>query len=392
MTAFPLPRLALAVEVADDARATATFTITNGKGSPAVLDFGDGTQPVEVVLSGGSGTRTHPYSEPGHHVYTATVTVPCPVHYADWTALAAANAEWEVLPDAVDTWADTDRSAETASTPVTVDVGPATIWAEAQATPYPHVDIDTWVGDPETVVSWSITREAVDAVPQLNTMIIFLTGKHPSGFSIEDREAPIGVAVRYRMDVTRASGAVDSVWSEPVTITGTSGCWLTSTVTGQTMPVTVIAWDTRTRKARVTYLAVANRPDPVALSDRHLWPSGTVVFGAHNRPQLDALVSILLTGYVLLRTQPGSSLETAYFSVGDFDENRADPGNGANWARSLPVAVQEIAPIPATARPSSTTWGTVGGFWPTWTALAADMPTWQDVGQWRGPVVYGAAP
>jgi hypothetical protein len=382
---WPLPRLALAVAVSEDPRETATFTVTNGKDPAGSLDPGDGTALLDVVLTGGTGTKAHAYADPGHRTYTATVIVPCPVRYADWTALAAAATAWDQVTGLVETWADTDRASESASIDVTVDVGAATIWARAVADPVPRVDVDVWCGDPDTVHHWTVTREAVDVAPVLNTMI-YLASDHPSGYSIEDREAPLAVSVRYRLDVTRTDGTTFTTYSAPVVIVGTRGCWLTSAVTGATVPVTVQSWDTRTRTARVTYLQIANRPDPIALSDTHLWPSGQVVFRTDTRQQLDALLSVLLTGLVLLRTQPTSSLRNAYFSVGDFDESRVYPGEGAAWTMTLPVQVQEIAPIPATARASSTSWAQVAASWASWTALALAMPTWQDVGEWRGDV------
>lgn len=385
MAPWPTPRLALSVEVSTDPRATATFTVTNGKSNTATLDPGDGTSPLTVPMTGGTGTIKHEYSDPGHHTYTATVTAVCPVRYADWTALAAGNAAWTDVPTAIETWADSDRATETATAAVTVDVGPATI----NATPYtppvsscPMVVLDVWIGSPATVKSWTITRTAPAAEPVLST-VIYATDAFPNGNSVEDHECPLGVSVVYTLDVTRTDGTVDHAEARAVALTGTRGCWLTSTVTGACVPVTVVSWDTRKRSARVAYLAVAGRPDPVALSDEHLWPSGTWVLRTGTRETLDALTDVLLSRLVLLRTQPTSSLRTVYASVGDVSESRAYPGDGSSWVMALQTDVQEVAPIPATARQSAPTWRDVASTWPTWTALAADLPTWQDVSEWR---------
>ncbi|WP_194922937.1 hypothetical protein [Catenulispora pinisilvae] len=385
MAPWPTPRLALSVEVSSDPRATATFTVTNGKAATATLDPGDGTSILTVPLTNGTGTIRHEYSDPGHHTYTATATAACPVKYATWTALAADNPTWADLPAKIETWADADRSSETASTAVTVDVGPATIYATGYVPPAadcPMVVLDVWIGSPDTVASWTITRSAPNAEPTLST-VIYATDAFPNGNSVEDHECPLGVPVTYVLDVTRKNGTVDHVESNAVMLSGTRGCWLTSTVTGVCVPVTVVSWDTRKRSARVAYLAVAGRPDPVALSDAHLWPSGTWVLRTGTREALDALTAVLLTRLVLLRTQPASSLRTVYASVGDVSETRAYPGDGSNWVMAVQADVQEVAPIPATARQGSTTWRDVAAHWPTWAALAADMPTWQDVSEWR---------
>lgn len=387
--AFPEPRLALAVVVDEATRETATYTVTNAKGTPATLDPGDGTEPLSVVITGGTGTARHQYAVPGHHTYTATVTAPCPQRYADWTALPAALATWTDVPGDIATWADTDRTTETTTAVVTVDVGKATIVATPYPAPIPLCQVDVWIGAPETVKRWTVTRSVPASEPPLNAAI-WITSDNPSGYSLDDREAPLGVPIVYVLEVEYTDGTTFTATSDPVSIDDTRGCWLTSTVTGQTVPVTVVAWDTRTRDARVTYLAVAGRPDPVALSDTHLWPSGTWVLRTATKAELDDVLSILLSRLVLLRTQPASSLRTVYASVGRVEEARAFVGDGSVWVMGLTIDIQEVAPIPATARNTTSTWAVVANQWQTWADLAAAMPTWQDVAQWRPAAVSNA--
>lgn len=383
---WPIPRLAVAAEVAPDSPASATLQVSNGKGATATVDPGDGTALIPVALTGGAGSVVHRYAEPGHHVYTVTATAPCPVLYDTWQALADAVPAWAQVPGGLDTWQDATRTSESATTTVAVDVGKATIWARAWAEPYPNVSVSTWIGDPDTVASWQIERRAPWSTGDMNT-VIYLTSTHPGGYAIEDREAPLGVQVVYRLTVTYQDGSQFQADSDPVTITGTRGCWLTSTQSGQVMPVTVQAWTTRTRTARQAVLEVVGRPDPVVLSDVHLLPNGQWVIRTHTQAELEALTSVLLASrLVLLRTQPGSSLRTAYAAVGDIDETRLYPGDGAAWERLVTIDIQEVAPIPATAARSSVTWEQVAEQWPTWADLATDQPSWLDLAAWH-PVI-----
>jgi hypothetical protein len=385
MAPWPDPPLSLAVAVSTtpQGRTRAVYTITGAKAPTAQLDPGDGSEPVSVPISGGTGTAMHTYADPGHHTYTASVNAACPQLWKTWGEVPAA-ATWHEVPELARTWGDAVRTEESATATATVDVGPATVWATVvPADPVPLIQVDTWIGDQDNVVLWTIERQCRDAVPDLNT-VIWQRRTHPGAQSIEDREAPFGVPVTYRLAVTFRDSTKASATSEPVVITGTRGCVLTSTMTGQTIPIALKSWDEREREARQSVMAVMNRPDPVVVSDVHSTASGTWVILTYTRADLDNLYTVLLGArLVLLRSQPGSSIRSVYAAVGTITEARLYVEDGAAEHRLVSVAVQEVAPIPATARDSSVTWGQLAAAFATWGELAEALPTWQDVSEWR---------
>lgn len=388
MAPWPEPRLALGAETLTTTdRRSVKFTVTNGKhAGTAVLDPGDGSgRSFDIPIdAAGTGTLTIQYNDPGHHVYTASVTFPQTALYATWTALEAASATWSLVPDAFTPWSSATLTSETATTEVTVDIGEATIDAVViPDQPLPYVQIDCWIGDPETVTSWSISREAPDAPPE-SSVVVWIGTTSSGGITVIDNETPLGQSVRYRLDITRTGGVQTFFYSAYVRIDGTRGCFLTDTASGQTVAVEVQAWPNRKRNPRQAVLEVLNRADPIVISDVHTWPAGTWTFLTRNEADLDRTMNVLLAGrLVLLRTQPGSSLRTTYAAVGAVDEGRLYPGDGSSWYRLTSVDIQEIAPIPATARYLNVSWQQVADTWPTWTALAAAMPTWLDVGRWN---------
>uniref|UniRef100_A0AAU2V830 Uncharacterized protein n=1 Tax=Streptomyces sp. NBC_00003 TaxID=2903608 RepID=A0AAU2V830_9ACTN len=384
---WPLPRLALEAKTSatPDDRATTTFTVTNGKqAGTATVATGDG-RSIEITLdASGTGTGTYQYSDPGHHTYTATVTAPCPVRYSTWVSLESSIETWAAVGGFVDTWADPGRATETASATVEVDVGPATLWATVTPDqPLPYIQIDAWIGDPGTVTAWQIERVAPQGGGDQNVPI-YLDDKSSGAISIEDHEAPLAQPVIYRLTITRKGGAVQVIESSPVVLGGTRGCFLTDTTSGATVAVTLRAWAERSRKARQSVLAVLNRADPVVLSDMHTTPEGKWVFLTRTQAELEALYGVLLSGrLVLLRTQPASAIRTTYAAVGDVSESRLYPELGDAWERLVEVEIQEVAPIPATARALRVGWEQVADHWARWDAVPADMPTWLDLSRWK---------
>jgi hypothetical protein len=383
---WPQPRLVLAGVVHDPDRALVTFTVTNAKtDGTATLDTGDGrTFPITITgAPAGTGTLDVRYADPGHHTYTPSVTSPAPQQFATWTDLAASVDLWSDAPLWFETWQDATRTSESASTSITVDVGEATLDAVlVDAIPLPYVQINAWIGDPETVTSWSIEREAPGAGGDAN-VIVWVGTAGTAGISVIDREAPLEVPVRYKLILHR--GNVSTVFYSPwITITGTIGCYLTDTSSGLTIPAQVQAWPERARAPRQAVLEVINRSDPIVISDVHTTPTGTWTFLTRTKDELDALYNVLLPGrLVLLRTQPASSLRTTYAAVGRITERRLYPGRGDRWERLTDVEIQEIAPIPATARILHVTWQTVADTWLTWAQVPAAMPTWLDLSQWN---------
>jgi hypothetical protein len=219
--------------------------------------------------------------------------------------------------------------------------------------PVPNVQVDVFIGTPESVTGWTVTRDQ----PGRSTSI--WVGTVPQeAMSLVDYTAPLGVAVTYRLTITYADFSTEFVEAPPVTITGTVGCFLTDPTTGATLAVELQSWPTRTRVARGSVLDVLNRADPVGLTDLHRTPAGVWTFITRTDAATAALVALLINvfGVVVLRTQPGSSIPGCTALVGDAVERRYT-GNGGDPRRFVVVDQQEIEPLPATALPLDATLG-----------------------------------
>lgn len=191
---------------------------------------------------------------------------------------------------------------------------------------------------------------------------------------LDDRQAPFGLPITYKLTLTPKTGAPVVVESNAVQV-DTIGCWLSDQATGLVGRVEVQDWPERTRAARRAILEVLGRPDPIAVHDVHTWPAGTATFLTRDPGSLDLLIRILTgSGVVLLRTQAASSLVTVYASVGDITERRISV-SGQDWRRLVDVDIQEVAPLPAGARVSV----------PTLQVLHDKVPTTLDDihGRWK---------
>jgi hypothetical protein len=214
------------------------------------------------------------------------------------------------------------------------------------AAPLPYIQIDVVIDNPGDVTQWTITRLA----PPTADVMIRLAYSSGGAESLEDHEAPLAVAIAYRLDVTRASGATETVQSNQVAIEGTTGCFLSDPYGGDVMAIEVQAWPERLYAARASVLEVIGRADPVGLSDVHSWAQGTWTLLTRTDAATDQMINLLgSSSIVLLRTQPTSSIKTVYAMVLDIAEARYS-GSGADQRRLTDVDLQEIAPIPAMAR------------------------------------------
>jgi hypothetical protein len=247
--------------------------------------------------------------------------------------------------------------------------------------PYIELRIDA-VPNPETITRWEVVRKSTG---HPDAVVFGAHGTDPSGWIGRDGQAPLGVEVRYQLRLWRDGQPAETYTADPITIEGTRGCFLTDTASDRTIAVQIRNWDERDYAARQAVLLVANRPDPVVLSDVHTLPRQDVVFRTGSRAHLDALLSVL-TGsnrIVLLRTQPTSSLATMYAAVGDITEERLDALDGTNWARDVTVDMQGVNPIPFTVDETHpATWEQLAGAFLTWADVPAAFPTWLDVSQW----------
>lgn len=363
------------------ARDTVEFTITHGLAPTAVLDPGDGAAPITVPLTGGTGTHTYIYTDPGHHTYTATATAAVPQLAATLNDLAALSATLDELSSTARTLAEWPQTSQTASVTVTVDVGRAGLWATViPADPLPYIQVDAFIGAPETVAAWRLWR-----ITDSGNQLIQIGDSITASGSWEDHEAPLNTDIVYRLEVDYTDGSHYTTDSAPVSITGTRGCFLTDIMTGRTVATEVQAWPSRVFEARQSVLGIINRPDPVVLSDQHLEPSGTWTLLTRSDADTAALLSVLRgSRMVLLRTQPTSSVASVYAAVGTISENRY---TGAGWdARRLTtVQVQEMSPVPATARTLGTTLQDLADARPTLAELAELRPNLLALSRMRLP-------
>lgn len=216
----------------------------------------------------------------------------------------------------------------------------------------PRIQIDVTVDSPATVIGWDVTRVAAGGTVQ-----IYLGTTSSGAFTLIDDTAPLGVEVVYRLQVTYSNYTTAAATSTAVTITGTAGCFLTNPRTGITVPIELYTWPQRKRDPRQAILEVMGRADPVGLVDVHTTAAGTWTIATATDAGRDQLTTLLTTGaVVLLRTQPTASIPAVTALVGAVTERRVT-GTGGDQRRYHDIAIQEIAPPPATAFPLASTLG-----------------------------------
>lgn len=224
--------------------------------------------------------------------------------------------------------------------------------AVTQAEPVPVITLDVTIDNAAQVVAWTIYRSSAS-----DARLPIWLGKTSSGaYTLTDHTAPLGVPITYSMTVVYATSTTE-VAAAPVTITGTTGCYLTDPATATTLPAEISTWPDRQRAARQAALEVGGRPDPVVLSDVHSTPTGTWTLISRTDAYTAALTALLTGSAVaILRTQPGSSIADVTAAVGQITEHRYTD-DGADQRRLVDVEIQEIAPLPATALPLDATLG-----------------------------------
>ena len=132
--AYPeAPLTLLAFPVGDDG---AQFEVSGGKTPGAYeINTGDGGRvPVTLDENGNGASDPYTYTMPGERTYTASITVPVTVPWADWTAVADGFATWPDVPDGVSTWGAFALTSETATAEVQVNVPSGTPWPEDELT------------------------------------------------------------------------------------------------------------------------------------------------------------------------------------------------------------------------------------------------------------------
>lgn len=247
------------------------------------------------------------------------------------------------------------------------------------AVPLPTIQIDLTITTTGTVTAWSVTRDAGAA-----GLVVIRSGTTPApaALSIIDAEAPIERAMTYVLTVARGA-AQEVTRSNAVTITGTVGCYVSDPYSAQAMAAEILSWPDRAYAARSAVLVVLGRPDPIVLSDVHSYASGKWTLITRTDAATAQLKSIIMaSGFVQLRTQPTSSIPSVYAAVLDVVESRYS-GDGADQRRLTGVELQEIAPLPASARDLGSTLNGLSKQAATLTALAALRPSLLQVSQMR---------
>jgi hypothetical protein len=133
------------------------------------------------------------------------------------------------------------------------------------------------------------------------------------------------------------------------------------------------------RKGRRDVVEVIGRPDPIAVSDVRLYPSGTLTLITLTDGERQALNNLLADGGVLAfspRYPDFGFSDVWYFSVGDARESRTSP-LGQESSRRHALDVQRIAPPPADfVGPAFRTWQNLKDASVTWADLLRGQTTW----------------
>lgn len=201
----------------------------------------------------------------------------------------------------------------------------------------PYVDVTINFTDIADIESWQVIRRGGFG------NVLLRTGETVADplLTFEDHTAPFQASFVYELTVTRSTGT-ESVESDPVFISGVTGCWLSDLYTGQTMRVTIVEWEEEEWAARQGIFPIAGRHNPIVVSDKHVSPNSEITFGVRTEGQRLTLHSILTTNrIVLLRTEPGEYITSGAFVVGDFAYRRFSR-SGTDGRRYVDVRWQQI--------------------------------------------------
>ncbi|MFE5658380.1 hypothetical protein ACFQ9H_19585 [Streptomyces sp. NPDC056517] len=192
---------------------------------------------------------------------------------------------------------------------------------------------------------------------------------------IEDYEAPLGVAVRYEIEMRDAAGVLQgsrSIEADPLDPGDELLCWIKDPGLPQLNTRALVAsppeW---ARPIEQVVHRPRGRSRPVVHSQVRQDYEGQLVVWTRTDDETDALNRVLDSGGVLfLQFAPGWHESDRYVSVGETPLPRAMPDGEEEWrAWTLPLITVDMP----------TTLGIAGSAGRTWQDIATEFATWQDV-------------
>lgn len=333
---------------------TLAIAITGFESETITVDWGDGTSGTTTGdLDTGTAAATHDYTGTGTQTFTITVSdtvTPLAVTLDALAGMGTILGDLAVLPALADrtyTLAGYSTTTASISRDLTLSFEYVELYAAQNATSPTTVDIVGTIRDFGQVTSVSVYRSTATDYTLIYTATSATSATEL--LLLTDDEAPLGIPITYTLIAVYSTGVTLSA-SAATQLDGTTGCWLTDVVTGVTIGIELQAWPTRDRTARQSVLLVSGRSDPIVLSDVHTTPAGTWTILTRTAEQrLRVITTLTASRYVRLRTQPSSDITACWAAVGDISEERLT-GTGGDTRRLISVAIQEIAPLPATLR------------------------------------------
>ncbi|MFF5451885.1 hypothetical protein ACFY40_11670 [Streptomyces sp. NPDC012950] len=192
---------------------------------------------------------------------------------------------------------------------------------------------------------------------------------------VEDYEAPLGVAVRYDIEVRSAAGALQasrSVTAEAIDPGDRLLCWIKDPgmprLNCRAMVASPPEWE---RPIEQVVHRPRGRSRPVVHSQTRGDFEGTLVVWTRTDAETDALDRVLDSGNPLfLQFAPGWHETDRYVSVGGTPRPRLSPDGEEEWrVWTLPLITVDMP----------TTVGVAGSAGRTWQDIFSEFATWQDV-------------
>ncbi|MEU4256260.1 hypothetical protein AB0B42_00730 [Streptomyces fradiae] len=203
--------------------------------------------------------------------------------------------------------------------------------------------------------------------------------------SVEDYEAPLGVAVRYYAETRTSAGAL-SAWRNTLTVTlavaDSDMCWLKDPGNPRrNVNVMVVRGPDWQRPIEQSVHRVQGRRNAVIYSGTRGGYEGSLVVWTRSDDEADRLDWLLDSGAVLLwQTGPDTHERDRYVSVGAVALPRIVPDRHEDWREwTLPLVEQDMPTTVGVAGSAGRTWQDVRTVFATWDAVRAAYGSWEGV-------------